>query len=133
MKQNILKLIVLTIFTTSLTIAQAQERISNPVPAERIATNMINTFDSDDSAALNKLELSGAIEYLSQVRPGIIHALDFVSLANEESAPPKIAYGLVEGFDSDSDYQLTREELTLAIDYLRKLNRNNLSAVALAD
>ena len=70
---------------------------------------------------------------LTVAKPRRTLGLDFASSGLELSAPPRIAYGLVEGFDSDSDYQLTQEELTLAISYLRRLNRDSLNTVAMAD
>lgn len=132
MKKSIITIAILFTLASSAIFGQVAERAGSH-SAEWIATNMIEAFDADESAALNKLELASAIEHLSQARPYLVHDLDFTASGLEMSAPPRIAFGLVEGFDSDSDYQLTREELSLAISYLRRLNQSSLDTVAMAD
>ena len=132
MKKTILTFAIFSVIANFAALGVAPERAGNPFSAERIASNMIQSFDSDESAALNKLELAGALEYLSEARPYVVDYLDFISSGDEQSAPPQIAYGLVEGFDSNSDYQLTKEELSLAISYLRRLNRDGMNTLAIA-
>lgn len=133
MKTKFIALSILSLFAYPIIHAQAVDTVTTPVSAERIAANMILVFDTDQSDALNKLELSDAIEYLSVARPLMTNYLDFLSTSGVPSAPPRIAFGLVEGFDSDRDYQLTWEELSLAISYLRKLNRSSMDAIAMAE
>lgn len=133
MKNNIIILSILAIFATSA--ASAQEALERGFfsPAESIAQLLVATFDTDQSDALNKLELSAAVDYLSSSRPLLTNSLDYTTGTGEISAPPKIAYALVVGFDSDEDVQLTEEELTLAISYLRRLNRGSNTFFAMRD
>ena len=132
MKNKIIILSILAIFATSAASARKVLERDTFLSANHIAEKLVQAFDTDSSDALNKLELSAAVDYLSGSRPLLTVNLDYDRGNDEISAPPRIADNLVQGFDSDSDVQLTEEELTLAISYLRRLNRGNIALYAMA-
>ncbi len=132
MKHSIIISIISIILTAGLSATEVPQKPLR-LPSGIIAKNLVSQFDLDKTDGLNALELSGAVGFLKAEHPFFSSSLDYTSTSGEESAPPRVAVGLVEGFDSDSDVQLTEEELTLAITYLRRLERGNRGLVALAE
>lgn len=112
----------------------ATEVVNKPnwAPSAQVARDLVSKFDQDNSSGLDALELSDAMNFLSEQHPFLSSRLDYTATAGQVSAAPKVAVGLVEGFDSNGDVQLTREELSLAITYLRKLERDYRGLVASA-
>jgi len=130
MKKNIITLTIIAIFATTAFSAQVDKPQWNRISSEEMASNLIQEFDTDNSTALNQLELSGAITYLRYTRPITNRGQNANAVSSDLPHPPKIAVDLVDNFDTDSDIQLTEEELSEAIAYLRELNQNNRYSVA---
>ncbi len=125
MKKNIITLSIIAIFASTAFSSWEDVIERNQLTAEQVANSLIRGFDTDNSTALNELELSGAITYLRYTRP----ITNRSQVSSDLPHPPKIAVDLVDNFDTDNDIQLTVEELSEAINYLRenmRTNRNSL-------
>lgn len=133
MKKNIITLTIIAIFATTAFSAQVDKVERNRISSQEMASNLIQEFDTDNSTALNQLELSGAITYLRYTRPIVNRRQGSNTVSPDLPNPPKIAVGLVDDFDVDSDVQLTEEELSEALAYLRELMRNNRDALVVAN
>ena len=132
MNRNTFITIIAILTITSLNAEEVSRRIGG-LAAGQVAKTLVNQFDQDNTSALNALELSNAVDYVIRNYPFLTSSLDYSATAGEVSASPRIAVGLVDGFDSNNDVQLTDEELALAITYLRRLERDNRGLVAMAD
>ena len=130
------KNIIIAIISTTISAGLCAGEFTQPTfwgSSGEVARNLVSAFDRDGSDALNSLELSGAVDFLSKVHPILNERLDYTNNRSEVSSAPKVAVELVNGFDADSDVQLTEEELSLAISYLRRLNRSARGIIAMAD
>ena len=98
MKKNIITLTIIAIFATTAFSAQVDKIERNRISSQEMASNLIQEFDTDNSTALNQLELSGAITYLRYTRPIVNRRQGSNTVSPDLPNPPKIHHKLRWGY-----------------------------------